>query len=202
MAHYGGGPPGGHVPPPDLGHGAPGHHAPPGGGYGGGYSSAPQISGPVVKISSEADTKFNVGVHGDTVIVVHANDSDPSQQWIKDESWGSKAKDSAGQPAFALVNKATGKALAHPKKEEEKVYLTEYRENALDADVLWTSADVGKGYVAIRSVGNIHFNLDIDHGNKKYGGVKEGKAVIVFSWKDEDNQKWKLEKISESHGRY
>lgn len=181
-----GGPPGGHAPPPNLGHGGP---------PGGGFNVVSQIRGETVKIFSEADSKFNLGVHGDSVVVVAANDHDPNQQWIKDESWGSKAKDSAGHPAFALVHKGTGKALTHPKKEEEKVYLSSYNQNTLNPDVLWSSDDCSKGYVAIRAVGNIHFNLDIDHGNKKYGGVKEGKAVIVFSWKDEENQHWKLAKI-------
>jgi len=43
------------------------------------------------------------------------------QQWIIDGTWGIRVKDSAGFPAFALINKATRQALRHGKEEKEKV---------------------------------------------------------------------------------
>jgi hypothetical protein len=195
MSHYGG-PPGGHQPPPEhhappqLGHGAPGysHES---------YGVSSAIRGEVVKITSRAAPNFNLGILGDEVTVVAANDNDPIQQWIKDESWSNKAKDSAGLPAFALINKGTGKALRHPQLAQEKVTVTAYHQNALNEDVLWTeSKDVGHGWHALRPVNNIKLNLDIDHGNKKYGAVKEGQAIIVFDWEDLENQHWKLEPIT------
>lgn len=197
--HHHGGPPGGHHPAPDLG------HAPPGGHESKISSVADEISGTVVKIFSEADTKFNLGVHGDEVVILKANDSDPYQQWVKDESWSNKAKDSAGHPAFALINKGAGKALTHPHKEEEKVHLSTYHTKSLNEEVLWSSSDVGHGWYALRSVSNIKLNLDIDHGSKKYGGIKDGQKVIVFTWKDEENQHWKFTPISTSttsHGHH
>lgn len=197
---YHGGPPGGHHPPPDLSHAPPGGHAPQGSVNQSSHAPdvASLIRGAIVKIFSAADPKFNLGVRGDEVVVVTANDSDFSQQWIKDESWSNKAKDSAGKPAFALVNRASGKALTHPHKEEDKVFVSTYHQNSLNEEVLWSSAEASKGYYAIRSVSNIKLNLDIDHGSKKYGGIKDGKAVILFTWKDEDNQHWKFTPLSTS----
>lgn len=198
MSHFGG-PPGGHHPPPEhhappqLGHGRPGHHPE---SYGN-ESAQPEITGQVVKIVCEAATGFNLGYKGNEVTVVHANDADPYQQWIKDESWSNKAKDSQGCAAFALINKGTRQALRHPRVAQEKVALTTYHQNSLNEEVLWTeSKDVGHGWHALRPVNNIKLNLDIDHGNKKYGPVKEGQAVIVFTWDDLENQHWKLEPIS------
>lgn len=205
------------------GHGPPqGHHQPPGhvepphlqghssGPYGGGGSveshkssgaSTVEIKGTVYYIYSEADDKFNLAYHGDKVVVAKSNPSDPEQQWIKDESWANKAKDSAGMPAFSLINKATGKALAHPKAAEEPVYLTTYHQKTLNEQYLWTMGkDEGHGYHAVRPVNNINLNLDIDHGSKKYGGITEGKHVIVFTWKDENNQKWTMKKADEKSG--
>jgi hypothetical protein len=192
MSNYSRGPPGGHHAGPQP------HEAPHFGQYESHESSnVSSVKGTIVKIFSEASTAFNLGVTGHEVTIVKANDNDPYQQWIKDETWSTKAKDSAGLPGFALINKGSGKALKHPSKEEEKVSLVEYHANSLDEDILWTvSKDVGKGWHAIRSISNIHLNLDIDHGNKKYGPVKAGQAVIVFKWKDEENQHWKIETIN------
>ena len=36
-----------------------------------------------------------------------------NQHWYKDEKYSTKVKDEDGYPSFALVNKATGKALKH-----------------------------------------------------------------------------------------
>lgn len=36
------------------------------------------------------------------------------QHWYKDEKYSTKVKDEDGYPSFALVNKATGKAMKHP----------------------------------------------------------------------------------------
>ncbi|CAM6119162.1 unnamed protein product [Calypogeia fissa] len=191
MSDHGGGPPGGH-------HRAPLHHdAPAPRGESHESSNVSSAKGITVKIFSEAGTEFNLGVNGHEVTIVKANDNDPYQQWIKDES--TKAKDSTGLPGFALINKGSGKALKHPSKEEEKVSLVEYNANSLEEEILWTeSKDVGKGWHAIRAINNVHLNLDIDHGNKK--PVKAGQAVIVFKWKDEENQRWKMETISTGSG--
>jgi hypothetical protein len=68
-----------------------------------------------------------------------------------------------------------------------------YRPNDIDNSVLWSiGKDLGKGWHAIRTVTNIHLNLDADHGDKKHGGVKEGNRLCVCGWNKQENQKWML----------
>lgn len=63
----------------------------------------------------------------------------------------------------------------------------------MDNSLLWTlSDDVGDGYKAIRPADNPKLNLDADHADKEHGGVKEHNRLILYKWKKQDNQKWKL----------
>lgn len=74
-----------------------------------------------------------------------------------------------------------------------QVDLTYYNENDLDESILWTqSADVGHGYQCIRPVSNINLNLDAKLADGKYGNVEDGNELILFSWKKQKNQKWKM----------
>ena len=115
------------------------------------------------------------------------------QQWIKVDEWGNRVRDEVGFPAFALVNQATLKALKHGNKEWDKVELSYYNANDLDKSVLWTqSDDVGHGYQCLRPVSNIHLNLDVKLADGKYGNVEDGNELILFSWKKQKNQKWKM----------
>ncbi|KAL2609163.1 hypothetical protein R1flu_027736 [Riccia fluitans] len=150
-----------------------------------------ECKGELVKIFCQARPDYNLAVRDYEVVLVPGDDNDPYQTWIKDESWSTKVKDSAGFPAFALINKATGKALRHAEGMEAPVVLEEYEPNVLNEVILWTTSDdVSDGYKAIRPVNNIHLNLDADHGLEKYGGVKDGNKVIFFKWKHEPNQLW------------
>ncbi|BBN19681.1 hypothetical protein MPTK1_8g12700 [Marchantia polymorpha subsp. ruderalis] len=153
-----------------------------------------EVTGEILKIFCEARPDFNLAVRHHEVVLVPGDDNDPNQTWIKDESWSTKVKDSAGFPAFALVNRGTGKALLHHiEAPDSPVMVEDYEMNVLNEAVLWTaSKDVGNGYRAIRPVSNIHLNLDADHGSEKYGGVKDGNKVILFKWKDEPNQHWHM----------
>ncbi|KAH9288149.1 hypothetical protein KI387_032266, partial [Taxus chinensis] len=86
------------------------------------HNSLPQ--GQIVKLSSKANTDYALGVRDGRVLLVYYNPSDPTQQWVKDESWSNRVRDAVGHPAFSLVNKATGQALRHAPGASQEVLLT------------------------------------------------------------------------------
>jgi hypothetical protein len=121
------------------------------------------------------------------------NPHDDYQVWVKEESMGTRVKDSTGSPAFALVNKATGQALRHAPADLEQVLLADFELGVRDESLLWSqSEDMGEGYHCIRMVNKITSNLDALQGDKKSGGVKDGTPVILFAWKKQENQVWKI----------
>lgn len=149
--------------------------------------------GQSVRIYCEQSPEYSLTVRDGMVVLALGDTDDVSQHWIKVDEWGNKIRDEAGFPAFALVNKATLKALKHGSQEWDRVDLTSYNENDLDESILWTqSDDVGHGYQCIRPVGNIHLNLDAKLADGKYGNVEDGNELILFSWKKQKNQKWKM----------
>eukprot|EP00252_Welwitschia_mirabilis_P012604 TRINITY_DN2781_c0_g1_i1.p1 TRINITY_DN2781_c0_g1~~TRINITY_DN2781_c0_g1_i1.p1 ORF type:complete len:396 (-),score=100.20 TRINITY_DN2781_c0_g1_i1:431-1618(-) len=162
-----------------------------------GYSEE-EIPGQVVRIYCEANPDYYLTAREyDDVVLAPRDESNPNQQWIMDETWGIRIKDSAGFPAFALVNKGIRKALKHGVEENEKVILSPYLKGEMNEAVLWTqSADVGNGYKCIRPVHNIDLNLDAHHGDSEGGGIRDGTDVILFKWKKQENQKWKIHPIS------
>eukprot|EP00246_Nothoceros_aenigmaticus_P009512 TRINITY_DN25085_c0_g1_i1.p1 TRINITY_DN25085_c0_g1~~TRINITY_DN25085_c0_g1_i1.p1 ORF type:complete len:286 (-),score=53.61 TRINITY_DN25085_c0_g1_i1:324-1181(-) len=152
-----------------------------------------RINGELVKIYPQANTLFNLTAEGSTVVLSKAKEDDATQMWYKDDSSGDRVRDSEGHVAFALVNKASRLALKHSADDSEQVTLASFEEGALDDSLLWTlSSDVGDGYKAIRPVTNPKLNLDADHADKEHGGVKESNRLILYKWKKQDNQKWKL----------
>ncbi|CAD6216649.1 unnamed protein product [Miscanthus lutarioriparius] len=113
--------------------------------------------------------------------------------WYKDMRHSTKVKDAEGQPAFALVNRATGLAIKHSLGQSHPVKLVPYNPEYLDESVLWTeSHDVGKGFRCIRMVNNIHLNFDAFHGDKDHGGVHDGTTVVLWEWAKGPNQSWKV----------
>lgn len=71
--------------------------------------------------------------------------------------------------------------------------LTHYNSNALDESILWTeSKDLGDGYRAIRMVSNIKLNVDAFNGDKNHGGVHDGTRIVLWEWKKDANQRWKI----------
>uniref|UniRef100_A0A0D6R8S3 Uncharacterized protein n=1 Tax=Araucaria cunninghamii TaxID=56994 RepID=A0A0D6R8S3_ARACU len=152
--------------------------------------------GHLVRVYCEANPDFFLAARGQLAVLALGNRNDPHQQWVKVDSWGLKVKDEVGYPSFALVNKATRQALKHGDKEWDQVYLTEYNHNKLDESVLWTvSADVGHGYQCLRPVNNIHLNVDAKQADGEKGGIHDGNELILFSWKKQSNQKWKLQPL-------
>eukprot|EP01018_Ginkgo_biloba_P030308 Gb_38438 [translate_table: standard] len=149
--------------------------------------------GDEVRIYCEANPDFFLTGRDTFALLAAGNTSDIHQHWIKVVSWGLTVKDEVGFPAFALVNKATLKALKHGDQEWDQIYLTDYTENTLDESILWTqSADVGKGYQCVRPVNNIHLNMDAKQADGKNGVVYDGNELILFRWKKQSNQKWKM----------
>lgn len=71
--------------------------------------------------------------------------------------------------------------------------LTPYNSNKLDESVLWTeSKDLGDGYHTIRMVSNIQLNMDAFNGDKNHGGVHDGTRIVLWEWKKDANQRWKI----------
>lgn len=149
--------------------------------------------GVTVRIHCEANPGFFMAARGHVPVLAVANAYDPAQQWVKVDSWGLKIKDEVGYPSFALVNKASGLALKHGDKEWDQILLKEYSHEKPDHSILWTlSADVGDGYQCLRPVNNIHLNVDAKQADSHNGGIHDGNELILFEWKKQSNQKWKL----------
>ncbi|KAJ3691695.1 hypothetical protein LUZ61_020859 [Rhynchospora tenuis] len=73
-----------------------------------------QVTAPqMVTISCRSKEGFNLTVRNETAMLAPANLNDIYQIWIKDVSYSNGVKDLDGKQAFALVNKATGKAIKH-----------------------------------------------------------------------------------------
>ncbi|KAJ3682954.1 hypothetical protein LUZ60_013181 [Juncus effusus] len=154
----------------------------------------PFASGPpTVKIFCRAGENYSLTVRNGQPVLAPANPHDQFQHWIKDMRHSTKIKDEEGQPAFALVNKATGQALKHSLGQSHPVRLVHYNPEYLDESVLWTeSKDVGKGFRCIRMVNNILLNFDAFNGDKDHGGVHDGTTIVLWNWCKGDNQSWKI----------
>ncbi|KAL4578232.1 hypothetical protein LXL04_014352 [Taraxacum kok-saghyz] len=146
---------------------------------------------PTFRVYTKEKTDYSLTIRNGKVILAPTNSSDLHQHWIKDEKFGSSIKDEKGNPAFALVNKATGEALKFSIGVTYPVQLKKYNPNEVDMTVLWSEGnDLGDGYRSFRTVTNIHLNLDAYKGIKKYGGVQDGTEIVLWEWNDGDNQKW------------
>ncbi|KAH6788424.1 hypothetical protein C2S51_003430 [Perilla frutescens var. frutescens] len=149
---------------------------------------------PSVRMFCKAESNYYLTIRDGKVVLAPSNSADLHQHWIKDEKFSTRVKDEEGFPSFALVNKATGQALKHAVGATQPVELTHYNSNALDESVLWTeSKDLGDGYRAIRMVSNIKLNVDAFNGDKKHGGVHDGTRIVLWEWKKDANQRWKID---------
>nr|ABF95726.1 expressed protein [Oryza sativa Japonica Group] len=175
-----------------FGFGHHGHHGqdqPPqhhGGGGGGAHQ-------PTFKIFCRADEGYCVAVREGNVVLAPTNPRDEHQHWYKDMRFSAKIKDEEGNPAFALVNKATGLAIKHSLGQGHPVKLAPFNPEYPDESVLWTeSGDVGKSFRCIRMLNNIRLNFDAFHGDKDHGGVHDGTTIVLWEWAKGDNQCWKI----------
>ena len=146
--------------------------------------------GQVVKLFCKSNPDYSLGVRDGQVMLVYYNPSDPTQQWIKDDSWSNRVRDAVGHPSFCLVNKATGQALRHAQAACQEVLLARYEAGSFDEDVMWTeSEDMGYGFRTIRMANNIGLNLDAFQGDRKHGGIREGTRAVLWTWNKQDNQR-------------
>ncbi|XP_047976669.1 ricin B-like lectin R40G3 [Salvia hispanica] len=148
---------------------------------------------PSVRMYCKAEPNFSLTIREGKVVLAPSNSADPLQHWIKDEKFSTRVKDKEGFPSFALVNKATGQAMKHSIGATQPVELTPYNSNKLDESILWTeSKDLGDGYHAVRMVSNIKLNVDAFNGDKNHGGVHDGTRIVLWEWKKDSNQRWKI----------
>ncbi|KAG2552250.1 hypothetical protein PVAP13_9KG091000 [Panicum virgatum] len=112
--------------------------------------------------------------------------------WIQSFRNAGHVTDGAGRRAFALVNRATGKALGR-RRGDELVCLGGHRPDSVDVALLWTqSDDLSEGFHHIRTVGDVDTVLDAANGVPEAGGAHDGTPILVFPWNGGCNQKWKM----------
>ncbi|KAJ0716489.1 putative ricin B-like lectin [Helianthus annuus] len=129
-------------------------------------------------------TDHSLSICEGKVILAPTNPSDPHQQWIKVEKFGT---DEEGYSFFALINKATGEALNHAIGVKYPVKLKEYNPNVVEKSVLWSMGrNLGDGYRAVRAADNIHFNLTA-HNTDLYAT-----DIVFWKWDSTDNQMWTI----------
>ena len=135
------------------------------------------------------------------------------QCWIQSFRNTGHVTDGAGQRAFALVNRATGKAPGHRRGDElvrpslprsicetlgadvfaRQVNLAGHRPDSVDVALLWTqSDDLRQGFHNIRTVSDADTILDAANGVPEAGGAHDGTPIIVFPWNGGSNQNWKM----------
>ncbi|MCO5613393.1 hypothetical protein L7F22_067669 [Adiantum nelumboides] len=156
-----------------------------------------------VKIFCKADKTFNLAIRNNAPVMAPADSHDPTQLWIKDQSYGARTKDSYGSPAFVLINKATHQALKHGKEKGHQLHLVDYRPGMLDEDILFSeSQDFGEGFRTVRMTSDALLNMTLFHEDEKKSffhhsdkmshKVKEGTPLVLDTWHEQDNQLWKL----------
>ncbi|XP_059070453.1 ricin B-like lectin EULS3 [Cryptomeria japonica] len=116
--------------------------------------------GQIVRVCSKANLDYALGIRDGREMLVYYNPSEPTQQWVKDESWRNHVRDTVGHPAFGFVNKATRQALRHAPAACQEVLLTKYEPGSYNESILWSeSEDMGYGYRTIRMANDIGLNL-------------------------------------------
>ncbi|TVU47222.1 hypothetical protein EJB05_06814, partial [Eragrostis curvula] len=146
------------------------------------------------RILCQSGDGLSVTVRDGAVVLATADHQDERQCWVQSFQNTGHVTDEEGHRAFALVNRATGKALMHKGHgDDELVQLAGHSPDSVDVALLWTqSDDLGEGFHGIRAVNDVGVVLDAAKGVPDYGGAHDGTPIIVFPWNDGPNQKWKL----------
>ncbi|XP_078166061.1 ricin B-like lectin R40C1 [Carex rostrata] len=148
-------------------------------------------SQPTVKIYCQTKVGYNLTIFNDTVMLAPDNPADKYQHWIKESTYCEHVRDEEKRPAFALVNKATGKAIKHTFAPLHLVRLAPLDKNYLDASALWTEgSDVGNGFREIRMVNNLSWVFDAH--DLQY---QDWALLSILRKTDHTNQRWKIEVI-------
>ncbi|XP_034570951.1 ricin B-like lectin R40C1 [Setaria viridis] len=163
--------------------------------------SAPAAPGPElpppdharpVQILCRSGQGLSLTVRDGAAVLARADREDQRQCWVQSFRNTGHVTDDEGHRAFALVNRATGKALGHCRG-DELVYLVGHKPDSVGVALLWTqSDDVGEEYHNIRTVSDVGLVLDAASGVPEAGGAHDGTAIIVFPRHGGCNQKWKM----------
>lgn len=169
-----------------------GHHS--------GHPAAGPPPGELVQVYTQANPNYRLTVRQDGAVLAFKNIRDVFQQWIKVDVGPGHGGfiDREGQPGFILVNNGTGVPLKHGDHLNE--FVSTHRQvfaasNPLEGSIIWSlgKKDEGLGFRGLRPVTNITLNLDAEHADKAHGGVRDGNRLVLSSWKDLENFKWKIE---------
>ncbi|KAL6631265.1 hypothetical protein ACP70R_028115 [Stipagrostis hirtigluma subsp. patula] len=150
---------------------------------------------PTFKIFCKADEGYCLAVRDGKVVLAAADSRDEHQHWFMDVRFSRHVKDEEGHPAFSLVNKATGLAVARSLGHGHPVKLLLFNPDYLDESVLWTeSCDLGRDFGCIRMLSNINLTFDAFAGDG--GAMRDGATVVLSEWADgddgDDGQSWKI----------
>ncbi|KAJ3699485.1 hypothetical protein LUZ61_003190 [Rhynchospora tenuis] len=147
-----------------------------------------------VTISCRRKEGFNLTVCKGTVMLAPADSKDRNQIWIKDVSYANQVKDQDGKQAFALVNKATGKAIKHGFGPGWLVKLADFNRNDLDSSFLWTESDKELGFKEIRMQANTSAAFHAFYVNE----ADSNKALLTLRLRnDSTDQRWKFKEITD-----
>ncbi|KAM0849378.1 hypothetical protein ACQ4PT_053765 [Festuca glaucescens] len=127
------------------------------------------------RIHCRASDDYSLAIVDGDVILTKADPSDD------------RTVDEAGNPAFALVNKATGDALKH-----SFGYCLPFDPGYLDESVLWAEKVLPDGFRIIHMVNNMDYLFDAEEAIPQYGGVRDGTRLILFRWNSGKNQMWQF----------
>ncbi|KAJ3684713.1 hypothetical protein LUZ61_013877 [Rhynchospora tenuis] len=142
----------------------------------------------MITISSGRKEGYNLTVRDEAVVLAPADPKNEYQIWIKDTFYAKQVKDQDGKQAFALVNKATGKAMKHGFGLGYLVQLAEIDQNYLDSSLLWTESDKGSSFREIRMQSNTSavfhaFYVDEEDLNKALLTLESRNGSTDQSWK-------------------
>ncbi|XP_078150179.1 ricin B-like lectin R40C1 [Carex rostrata] len=153
------------------------------------YNNKDQLG---VTISCRSKEGYNLTIRDDTVMLAPADSKDKYQAWIKDISYGNQVKDEDNRRSFALVNKATGKAIKHGFGPGYLVQLAPFNPNYLDVSLLWTedSKDLGFQQIRMQTNKSVVFHAFYVHQ------PDSNKALLALRPKsDSYDQHWKYQEI-------
>ncbi|KAF7104391.1 hypothetical protein CFC21_105291 [Triticum aestivum] len=148
-----------------------------------------------MRVSSECNQELSLTVRDGAAVLARTDLEDDKQAWIQSFRNTGRVTDSEGRSSFALVNKATRKALrrSHGDQKLQVVGYCPDSVDGIDVALLWTrGGDLGEGYHCIRSVSDLGYVLDAAEGMSETGGAHDGTPIILFQANGGPNQKWKM----------
>ncbi|KAJ3705834.1 hypothetical protein LUZ61_009539 [Rhynchospora tenuis] len=146
-----------------------------------------------ITISCRSKEGYNLTISDDTVMLARADPKDKNQIWVKEISYAKPVKDKDGKQAFALVNKATGKAIKHGFGTDNLVHLAQFNQNYLDSSLLWTESEKELGFKEIRMQSNTSAVFHASYVDE----ADSNKALLELRLPTSSNdQLWKFQEIT------